>query len=257
MQPIYTGNVIPTFKILVNGKPIKHFTDQQGQTWIEAKEGSKYSIEVYNPYFNRALAIVSVDGINVITGEPAEVDSEDGYVISAYSKIVIDGWRISDDKVKEFLFTFNKDKSYSAKLGNGKANLGVIGLAFYSEKQEFLYVNLGYNISPNMNTYNNVFYSSCTNDSSDNITLTSCCATTEYTSAGNPKGTRSVDFQAGTAKGKEVNSSVAEVSFKPGNLIGTYSIYYDSYSNLEKRGVIIKEPAMPQPFKPTKYCKDI
>ena len=146
-----------TTRILVNGKPVKIFTDPQGQSWVEAREGSIYEVEVKNNSYNRVLCVASIDGINVISGEEADLQPKDGYIINPYSSLKIKGWRISDDKVKEFLFTFNKDKSYAVKLGAGKANLGVIGIAIFDE---YKIIPTSYTYS-STGTYRNIGEFSC------------------------------------------------------------------------------------------------
>jgi hypothetical protein len=66
-----------------------------------------------------------------------------------------------------------------------------------------------------------------------------------------------VDFQAGTAKGKEVDSKVTSTYFNPGRLLTEQTFYYDSYDNLKKRGIITERKTMPQPFTNSKYCPDL
>lgn len=265
-----------TVRILVNGKPIKIYTDSEGHSWIEAKEGSKYQIEVKNNSYNRVLCVTSVDGINVISGEEAEINSENGYIINPYSSLKIEGWRISDDKVKEFLFTYNKDKAYSVKLGAGKANLGVIGVAIFEEKPNYTYTTTS-SWTPTIiwNNYTNTTLGSgtmrglgiSTNNcfsadaksgyiGSSEVNCYSAQSADLNSIETNSLQSKSIDFKAGTAKGKERDSKVTEVSFIPGSLIQTHEIYYDSYDNLVKRG-IISTNKMPKPFKNTKYCKDI
>lgn len=258
-----------TARILVNGKPVKIFTDPQGQSWVEAREGSKYQIEVKNNSMFRVLCVASIDGINVISGEEATLEPENGYVINPFSSLKIDGWRISDDSVKEFLFTYDKSKSYSVKLGAGAKNLGVIGIGIFEEKVKPLswtYSSTGtwpFRDSWTTMTTCGDFVKGMSNDflcsvdassgyinDNDTISVNSCSV--------QPTALRSapIDFHAGTAKGKEIDSRVTEVQFEAGSLIQSHTIYYDSYDHLVKRGVI-SDNKMPQPFKQSKYCKDI
>ena len=66
--------------ILVNGNSTaKYYKD--GKVYVEAKDGSEYEILIKNNGFNKVLAVSSVDGLNVLNGEPSrEVDS--GYIIN-------------------------------------------------------------------------------------------------------------------------------------------------------------------------------
>lgn len=261
-----------TARILINGKPVKIFTDGQGQSWIEAREGSKYQIEVKNNSVNRVLCITSIDGINILSGEEASLEPDNGYVINPFSSLKVDGWRISDDKVKEFLFTFDKSKSYSVKLGAGAKNLGVIGIAIFEEKK--YEVPWTYDSTGTTKKWESPSWITYTADSTGNyqdavnfnttsgymdsagITTNSCFASSAEPTKTSTLRSMNVDFKAGTAKGKELNSQCVTVGFQAGSLIQTHSIYYDSFDNLVKRG-IITENKMPQPFKTTKYCKDI
>jgi len=256
-------------RILIDGKPIKTYSDQQGRTWIEARDGSIYEVEIKNNSSNRVLAVISIDGLNVISGETAQLDPEDGYIIQPYSNLKVRGWRISNEEVKEFIFNFNKQESYSVKLGAGDANLGVIGVAFYEEKSRPILfwppVNKhhhhhhhhhgGWYYSPNWYTT-----TSNTDWSNDNFyTVNMTYDNNELRSSSSYHvSTENVDFEAGTAMGDLVESSVEEAGFEAGSLVGTQEIYYDSFENLKKRGIINVEKAeMPKPFRQSKFCRDI
>jgi hypothetical protein len=78
------------------------------------------------------LAIISVDGINIVNGEKAGFDGP-GYVILPGQTVNIPGWHRTDEEVAKFEFK-PQDKSYSAQTGQGTSNTGVIGLAVYDEK---------------------------------------------------------------------------------------------------------------------------
>lgn len=235
--------------ILVKNRPIKEYYDDNANYWLEAREGSPYSIRIKNNTWGRKLIIVSVDGINVITGQPAEKLPKDGYVVNGNSPLIIEGWRTSDSTVKEFIFTFNKNKSYAVKLGQGKENLGVIGILAYDE----YYISYTTTTIPlkSSNPYYTEPYYTVTCANTGNISNPTCY----YNSIENIKN---IDFQAGTAKGKEVNSPISEVYFTPGSLFSEHIYYYDSYDNLKKRGIIPEQKhELPKPFTQSKYCPDL
>lgn len=256
-------------KVLVNNKPIKTYYDEEGRCWVEARNGSTYSIQVKNTSNKSVLAVISVDGINVISGEQAEVKEENGYIIRPYSILDIEGWRISNEKVKKFIFTFNKEKSYSVKLGAGKQNLGVIGFAFFKEKPVITYRTSTTFTFPQYSDYmdtgkgiwdssGDMTISNSTGDI-DSATVYSCNVEnlSDTVKDCNVRKMKSVDFAAGTGKGKAVNSSVVEVPFESDGLLGTHAIYYDSYKNLKKRGILDKRQEFPHPFKKSRYCPDV
>jgi hypothetical protein len=80
----------------------------------------------------RLLAVTSVDGVNVISGQTAAPD-QTGYVLPAYGSTSISGWRKSLDEVAAFYFTQHKN-SYAARTGR-PFDVGVIGVALFREKR--------------------------------------------------------------------------------------------------------------------------
>ena len=99
--------------------------------YVEGNVGERYLIRVTNPTPNRVEAVISVDGLDVIDGEPADTHKR-GYIVPAHASIVVDGWRTSLDTVAAFRFA-TVPQSYAAMTGND-ANVGVIGVAFFGEQ---------------------------------------------------------------------------------------------------------------------------
>jgi hypothetical protein len=121
--------------ILVNGHRCKQY-NHQGKTYIEAKNGSEYVIEIKNNHYKRILAVGSVDGLNVLTGKAAS-DTDTGYIIDAYSSEKIKGFRFSDSEWAMFKFGYKFDgKTYAQSKEDGsEKNCGVIGLRIFYEKE--------------------------------------------------------------------------------------------------------------------------
>jgi hypothetical protein len=103
----------------------------RGEYWVAGRPGAKYSIEVHNRLGERLLAVTSVDGVNVLSGETAAWDQA-GYVFEPGERYQISGWRKSDTEVAAFTFTDSPD-SYAERTGR-PANVGVIGVALYRER---------------------------------------------------------------------------------------------------------------------------
>ena len=82
--------------VLVNGSRCKQYT-HGGRNYIEAKDGSEWYFQIQNNTPSRVLAICSVDGLNVLSGEIA-TENDTGYVIDAYHSQKIKGFRFSDDE---------------------------------------------------------------------------------------------------------------------------------------------------------------
>jgi hypothetical protein len=67
----------------------------------------------------------------VINGKPGTFDNR-GYVLLPFATLEIEGFRTSTSAVAAFRFAAVAD-SYAAQTGNAR-NVGVIGLAFFTEK---------------------------------------------------------------------------------------------------------------------------
>lgn len=104
----------------------------RGRTYVEGQPGHRYAIALQNLTGERVLAVVSVDGVNVISGETAAT-AQSGYVLGPWQRLEIRGWRKSMADVAEFQFTALGD-SYAARTGRPH-NVGVIGLAAFREKR--------------------------------------------------------------------------------------------------------------------------
>ncbi len=103
----------------------------RGTYWVAGEAGARYGIAIRNRLGERLMAVTSVDGINVISGEPAAIDQV-GYVLPAYVRFDVTGWRKSDSDVAAFEFT-TPGSSYAARTGR-PANVGVLGVAIFRER---------------------------------------------------------------------------------------------------------------------------
>jgi len=125
--------------VLVNGNRCKQYF-HKGRIFIEAKEGSEYVVEIKNNSWEKVLAVVSVDGLNVIDGEAAE-DTGAGYVMDRYTAQKLYGFQYSTDKVATFKFgalgakdAAGNPLGYAASKGDGsEKNAGVIGVRIWDE----------------------------------------------------------------------------------------------------------------------------
>lgn len=102
-----------------------------GRTLIMGRDGERYRIIVRNATTARFEVVASVDGLDVIDGKPADPNRR-GYIVDPQDVLVIDGFRTSDANVAAFRFGRVAD-SYAART-SGDRNVGVVGLAIYSER---------------------------------------------------------------------------------------------------------------------------
>lgn len=103
----------------------------EGRRYVIGKPGNEYAIRLCNSGNGRVLAVMSVDGINVITGATAS-PQQSGYVLAPFESTDIGGWRKSMSRTAAFYFAALPD-SYAARTGRPD-NVGVIGVAVYRER---------------------------------------------------------------------------------------------------------------------------
>ncbi|MBL8380672.1 MAG: hypothetical protein JNM79_22580 [Burkholderiales bacterium] len=102
-----------------------------GRLWVEGSPGARYAIRVHNQSPGRLLAVMSVDGVNVISGETAHT-AQSGYVLSPWERYDIAGWRRNAAQIAAFEFTTLAD-SYAARTGRPD-HVGVLGVALFRER---------------------------------------------------------------------------------------------------------------------------
>jgi hypothetical protein len=94
--------------------------------------GERYSLVIENSTSTRYEVVASVDGLDVLDGEDASFEKR-GYLVGAYSSVVIDGFRRSQAEVAAFRLG-DVGRSYAASKGKAR-NVGVIGFAFFGERR--------------------------------------------------------------------------------------------------------------------------
>jgi hypothetical protein len=104
----------------------------RGQLYVAGEPGHEYEIRLRSREPGRVLAVTSVDGVNVVSGQTAAT-SQGGYVLGGWSETSIDGWRKSLDEVAAFYFTRLRN-SYAARTGRPD-HVGVIGVAMFRERE--------------------------------------------------------------------------------------------------------------------------
>ena len=103
----------------------------RGSSWVAGRPGDRYSVRLTNRSGGRVLVVLSVDGVNAVSGENAAV-GQTGYVLAPYQTADITGWRKSYSEAAAFYFTALPD-SYAARTGRPD-NVGVIGAAVFRER---------------------------------------------------------------------------------------------------------------------------
>jgi len=101
-----------------------------GRQYVVGQPGNEYAIRIRNCSGRRLLAVLSVDGVNVVTGESASPDQA-GYVLEPGGYVNVQGWRKDLNRTAAFYFSDPGD-SYAARTGRPH-DLGVIGVALFRE----------------------------------------------------------------------------------------------------------------------------
>jgi hypothetical protein len=218
----------------------------EGRAYVVGKPGNEYQVVVRNRGGDEILAVVSVDGVNVMNGETAS-PNQSGYVIAPYGRLDVRGWRKSMDETAAFYFTSLGD-SYGARTGRPD-NVGVIGVAVFRAKRaepepRWQAPAAGAPARP---------------------------AETEKRESYDALRNRSIQEQApsmalpapaaplGTGHGRREESPIRWVQFERATAspAETVAIYYDSQRNLVARGIL--QPPVgardPNPF-PTAFVPD-
>lgn len=105
----------------------------EGRYYVAGKPGNEYEVRIRNQAGADVLAVVSVDGVNVITGETAS-PAQSGYVLGTGRMLPIRGWRKDMTRTAAFYFT-SLDDSYAARTGRPD-DVGVIGVALFKRKAQ-------------------------------------------------------------------------------------------------------------------------
>ena len=225
----------------------------KGEYWVAGRPGARYAITVRNRLGERVLAVPSVDGVNVLSGETAAWDQR-GYVFSPYERYQITGWRKSDRQVAAFEFAAIGD-SYASRTGR-PAHVGVIGVALFREQPPVPVPS----ITPE--PYSPQSQRSDSSHGPERLRKepASPAPAAEAESSARSMSADSVakaapmpSPQLGTAHGQRETSVVSHTTFtrlqeRPNEII---SIRYDSRANLIASGVIrepVAWPWVPQPF---------
>lgn len=102
-----------------------------GRNFVIGDAGDRYDIHVVNHSPGRFEVVASVDGLDVIDGQDAQLGKR-GYVIAPWGSLDIDGFRSAQDAVHAFRFG-DVDESYAVARGRG-ADVGVVGVAVFEER---------------------------------------------------------------------------------------------------------------------------
>jgi len=227
----------------------------EGRYYVVGRPGNEYQVNIRNQQASEVLAVISVDGVNVVSGETANW-SQTGYVLSPYTSFGVKGWRKSMQRVAAFFFT-ELENSYAARTGR-PGHVGVIGVAVFRPKPE-----PAVSSSRDYRQRREASASGAPGGEAGDAAKESGRAAAADSAA--PRASTVVpqppapEKSLGTGHGRRETSVVRYANFErassaPDEVI---TIYYDSYRNLVAQGVIpdARRIARPNPF-PGQFVPD-
>lgn len=218
----------------------------RGKTWIAGNPGEAYSVRLTNRSGGRVLAVLSVDGVNAVSGETASA-RQSGYVLEPWASAEVRGWRKSLEEVAQFYFTSLGD-SYAGRTGRPD-NVGVIGVAAFSEYQEprpTLGMQPRFEAPAPGAAAGQSTAKEATRDAEAASAPADAAAATAKRSRPAP------DSRLGTGHGAREHSPTSYTEFRRASdtPAEVTTLNYDSHANLVARGVIPRTPyyGRPDPF---------
>jgi hypothetical protein len=229
----------------------------RSETYVAGAPGHRYAVRIVNSSGRRVLAVLSVDGVNAISGETAATD-QTGYVLEPYQSTEVAGWRKNMNEIAAFEFTTLSD-SYAAQTGR-PANVGVIGVAVFREKY----------VPPPPPVYHDRIAAEAEGGAREDKRARNeaipmpkpgaapappaTAGAAADSAAARSATTAQPQESLGTGHGQRETSSASYTSFeresrKPYEVV---AIRYDSYANLQARGIVPRRPP-PRPQQPNPF----
>lgn len=267
------------FSVVINGRSIDEYL-HDGKTFVEGREGSEYEIYFQNHSGTRKKIVISVDGLNILTGNR---DWKRGYVVDGWDNITIPGWRKDSGSVAAFEFSSIKDSYNQHNKSGDKNNVGVIGLMVFEEKYVAPKVDIihhyHYPLNPNpwwnggywidnqwynyrgagigssytinsvgQNSINSINSVNCSYTASVPLMETDRSATKSTSDEGIAVAAAASPLATGWGENKSFQTQNVSYEFNK-KAQATMLIYYDSRKGLIKRGIKLNEfvPNKPDP----------
>jgi hypothetical protein len=260
---------------------IEYTSPRDFQTYIEGREGSEFEIEVVNHNNTRVEAVVTVDGLSVLDGQPGGDDTR-GYIVTANSRVRIPGWKLNGNEVAKFVFSGRKGGSYVEQSTGQATNKGVIGLMVFEEVVRH-YVSPGYfaaqplrargfqpggeqmkggsravyqsgvagssnafaSKSATLSARTSAGSASTAHSSASTAAVSAVGAATSTSLAGDSinLNNAAVTQTLGTGFGERMDFQTQSVSFIRGDMLVLMALWYDDKRGLQKRGIETVRPS--------------
>ncbi len=208
--------------IVVHGNEIREFP-HNGNTFVWANPGSEYSIVGWNFTNRRVEVVITVDGLDILTGKTGDYKTQRGYVINAGTKPrPIPGFRLDNQSVARF--TFGAPEGSYAALTDRPNNIGVIGAAFFAERPRPTFRgDFPFNLNETRRYRGGGLESLSFNST-----------------------TKSAGASVGTEFGKRTDFGTTETSFireSPNTPLAVLALHYHTKTRLREFGIDVDRPA--------------
>jgi hypothetical protein len=225
-----------------------------GRYYVAGVPGHRYQLSLRNHSGEDVLGIVSVDGVNAISGSTADWAQDDGYVLGAGASYDVKGWRKSQSQVAGFVFA-DAGASYAARTGRPD-NVGVVGIAVF--RSQAAIDAMARDEAPSMEPARALPMQAppVLEESARPAPLAPSIAAL---ASGNAQADKA-GAPLGTGFGQRERDEVHDVNFQrasssPNEVI---TLYYDTRAHLVARGVLppmTVSPRLPEPF-PNRFVPD-
>ena len=127
VSDVYCQNIGARMRIEiipVGGSPVPMFEHGDGYVYAETPKTGAYSIKLYNDSGVRVEVVLTVDGLDTVSGSSASILNQ-GWLVPAFDSIILHGWSCSTSEAVPFAFP---------GFDNGTGLVGTIALAVFTEK---------------------------------------------------------------------------------------------------------------------------
>jgi len=251
--------------LCVRGRPLPVYANSNDR-YVEGRAKTPYAIRLRNRSAKRIEVVLTVDGINVITGDDGSFE-DDGYILDPFQTTDIKGFLRGAGKAAAFTFGDRGD-AYRTKLGRDAAHLGVVGAAVFEEKALPV---IRWGIDPPIRfptwpfPHSPFVWTVTEGPNADDVASTPRGGTTTYSAKGiggpicgveanvaAPEANHVYTAQnLGTEYGSEVDFSTRSVRFNRATKRPTQvtELFYDDAAGLRERGIEVgkTKPTPPRP----------
>lgn len=116
-----------------SSKTLDHY-EAGNDFFVIGSPGASYGLKLENRTNRRMEVVISVDGLDLLDGQPASV-KKSGYIIPAKSSVLVRGMRVGGKLYSLEFGAVSQARASTAFGQKGARNVGVVGMACYEEDE--------------------------------------------------------------------------------------------------------------------------